>query len=252
MLKVRVKNSKDQYIQLTQSSSYQLVSITGIDPPVANIATAQLATDDGSDFNIARVPQRNIVLTVQPVGDVEATRTALYPFFTPKSPITVYIKTGNREVKIEGYVESMTCDYNANPQLIQISIICPKPYFKDVLSESQSLSGITTVNNKGDIKLGFTLVTILSSSTSELIISNSTTRESLTFSGLSLQSGDEVHIGTEVGAKTAYYVRGSSAASLLPYLDLTSKWPTLDTGDNSVSVSAGNATIYFTPQYAGL
>lgn len=252
MLKVTAKNSKNQTIQLTQSGSYQLVAITGIDPPVASIATSQLATDDGSDFNIARVPQRNIVLTVQPLNSVETTRTALYPYFTPKSPITLYIQTGNRNVYITGYVESFTCDYNANPQLIQISIINPKPYFMDVTPVSQSISGSATVNNRGDIELGFTLTINVTESLSALTITNSTTGKTMTFSNMTLQSGDVITIDTRVGQKNAYYTRSGQVYSLLPYLYLSSRWLSLITGNNTISLSAGSGTIGFTPQYAGL
>ena len=252
MLKVSAKNSKNQTIQLTQSSSYQLVAITGIDPPVASVATAQLATDDGSQFNIARIPQRNIVLTIQPLGDVETTRTALYPYFTPKASTALYIQTGSRNVYINGIVESFTVDYNANPQLIQVSIICPKPFFLDTTPVSQSISGSATVNNKGEIELGFYLNVILASSISTLSLLNSTTGKSLYFSGLSLESGDEIYIDTRTGQKNAYYVRNSNVYSLLPYLNLVSEWPTLISGNNTISISAGSGTINFTPQYAGL
>lgn len=252
MLKVSAKNSKNQTIQLTQSTDYQLVSITGIDPPVANIATSQLATDDGSDFNIARVPQRNIVLTLQPLGDVETTRTALYPYFTPKSPITLYIQTGNRNVYITGYVESFSCDYNANPQLIQISVINPKPYFLDIESVSQEISISATVNNRGDVELGFTLTREVGGSLSYFSITNNTTGDSLIFNGLELVSGDVITIDTRIGQKNAYYTRGGQTYSLLPYLYLTSRWTSLIAGDNVITLSSGNGTISFTPQYAGL
>lgn len=252
MLKVSAKNSKNQTIQITQSSSYQLIAITGIDPPVAEIATAQLATDDGSDFNLARVPQRNIVLTIQPLGDVETTRTALYPYFTPKSEVTLLLQTGNREVNIKGYVESFTVDYNANPQLIQVSIICPKPYFNEKTTNSESISGSKTITNGGDIALGFTLTVTLSSSASSFSVANSTTGKTLSFSGASLQSGDVITIDTRIGQKKATYKRSGVDYSLLSYMDLTSEWPNLISGSNNMTISSGSGTLSFTPQYAGL
>lgn len=252
MLKVTAKNAKNQTIQLTQSSSYQLVSITGIDPPVASIATAELATDDGSQFNLARVPQRNIVLTIQPLNNVETTRTALYPYFTPKAPVTLLIQTGNREVNISGIVESFTVDYNAAPQLIQVSIICPKPYFNDKTATTATINGSETVNNKGDIETGFSIEITLSSSASSLSLANSTTSQTLSFTGLSLQSGDIVTIDTRTGQKTAKYRRSGTDYSLLPYLVLTSDWVSLISGNNTITLSAGSGSLTFTPQYAGL
>ena len=252
MLKVSAKNSKNQTIQLTQSSSYQLVSISGIDPPVASIATAELATDDGSQFNLARVPQRNIVLTIQPLNDVETTRTALYPYFTPKAPVTMIIKTGNREVNINGIVESFTVDYNANPQLIQVSIICPKPYFNDKTASSVSVSDATIVNNKGDMETGFELTVTLSSSITTFIVLNVTTNKRIEFDDLTLGSGDVITIDTRTGQKAAKYTRSGTDYSLLPYLDLSSDWVSLIPGNNSIVLSSGSGTIDFVPQYVGL
>lgn len=252
MLKVSAKNSKNQTIQLTQSASYQLVAISGIDPPVASIATAELATDDGSQFNLARVPQRNIVLTIQPLNDVETTRTALYPYFTPKASVILFVQTGNRDVKINGIVESFTVDYNANPQLIQVSIICPKPYFTAKTASSVAVSGTTTVNNAGDIETGFELSVTLSSSITMFRVRNTTTSKKLEFDDLTLVSGDVITIDTRTGQKAAYYTRSGTDHSLLPYLDLSSDWVSLIPGNNSIVLSSGSGTLEFTPQYAGL
>ena len=253
MLKVTAKNAKNQTIQLTQSSSYQLVAISGIDPPVADIATAQLATDDGSEFNLARVPQRNIVLTIQPIGDVETTRTGLYPYFTPKSPVTLLIQTGGREVNIEGIVESFTVDYNANPQLIQVSIICPRPYFNAKNDTTVNITNVSaTANNAGDVPVGFSIEVTLANTVSNFLVTNQTTSKTISFEDTPLQSGDVVKINTRTGQKSATFVHNGVESSLLPYMYLGSDWPTLISGSNSILISNGTAVLTFTAQYAGL
>ena len=252
MLSVSAINANNQTIKLTQSSVYQLVAITGIDPPVANIATSELATDDGSQFNLARIPQRNIVLTIQPVGDIETARTALYAYFTPKSTVRLRIKTSTRDVYIDGYVESFLADVNANPQLIQVSIICPKPYFNDWTAVAVFIDGTETITNSGDVSIGILLGVTIASSTNSFVFSNNTTGDALTFQGKAFQSGDVITIDTRVGQKNATLLRDGVTSSLLSYMNLDSKWPTLAKGANEIQISAGTGALSYSPQYAGL
>ena len=259
MLKVTATNKKNQSIQITQSTSYQLVAITGIDPPVASMAMSELATDDGSEINNVKLPNRNIVLTIQPLGTIESTRTALYPYFMPKEYVKLAIKTGNRDVVIEGRVESFTVDYNANPQLIQISVICPKPYFKykNSVETALTVGGSTTVNNLGDVAVGAVYEIDITGSVSSIVLGNSTTSDYMTLSDLELVSGDKVFITTTVGAKKIELLHNGGYSSLLSYLDLSnSKWLKLVAGNNliSVSVTSSRATakVTYTPLYAGI
>lgn len=252
MLSLSARNANNQIIQLTQSSYYQLVAITGIDPPVANIATSELATDDGAQFNFARVPQRNIVITLQPLGNIETARTALYAYFSPKSVVRLFLKTETRDVYIDGYVESLLADVNANPQLIQVSIICPKPYFIDKNSTTHMIYGTEIITNGGDVSIGFQLRVNITDTITRLDIANSTIGYALTFQGKTLQSGDYIDINTNVGQKDAILTRNGETSSMLSYMKMDSKWPILIKGDNTMFISSGNGVIGFTPQYTGL
>ena len=99
--------------------------------------------------------------------------------FPVKKRIKLYFKNYTRDIYIEGNVELIECDLFTNKQIAQISIICPKPYFKDVqnlittfgdvssmfefpFSISKTgieISGVTTnqrrsIINTGDIETG--------------------------------------------------------------------------------------------------
>lgn len=246
MLSIKVTRNL-RSLNITGNSKFQLVSVTGLNPPVADIAYSQLATSDGGVFNMARGQARNIVLTIQPMGGVEAKRLELYEFLAPKSAITLEIKTDNRHVTIDGYVESMEIDYNANPQLIQVSVICPNPYFKDATKRSVAVPG--TVNNPSEATQGAEFTLTLTGSGTSLVLTNTTTGEALTVTD-TFSSGQIVKINTLQGQKVVKVNGISRMASV----DLSSDWPQLQPGNNVFTITGVSCTAVceFYPLYMGV
>ena len=246
MLKLKVTRNGST-LSLTESNRYQLVSSTGLNPPVADISLSQLATADGGIFNNARGQSRNIVLTVQPLGGIEARRLEIYEYFTPKSMITLDVETSNRHVKIDGYVESVEIDFNSNPQLFQISIICPNPYFKSVTKVTETIPGVVT--NPSEAVQGAEFTLTLTGSGSSLVLTNQTTDETLTIND-TFTSGQQIKIVTIQGQKMVTF----NGQSRMAYVDLTSDWPQLAPGDNTISVSGVSCTAVceFYPLFTGV
>ena len=246
MLKVKVTRNGST-LSITENSKFQLVSVTGLNPPVADIAMSQLATSDGGVFNIARGQARNIVLTIQPMGSIESRRLLIYEYMAPKSAITLDIETASRHVTIGGYVESVEIDYNANPQLFQVSIICPNPYFKAVTKQSAVIPA--TVSNPSEAAQGAEFTINLTGSGSTLTLGNTTTNEVLTIDD-TFVSGQVVKINTIQGQKMVKINNVSKMASV----DLLSDWPQLRPGNNVITISGVNCTasIEFYPLYMGV
>lgn len=246
MLKVKVTRNNST-LKITGSDKVQLVSMTGLNPPIADIAMSQLATADGGIFNIARGQSRNIVMTIQPMGSIEARRLLLYKYMAPKSEITLDIETSSRHVTIAGYVESFEVDYNANPQLFQVSIICPDPYFKDATQSSTAVPG--TVSNPSEAVQGAEFTITLTGSGTSLVLSNTTTGESLTIND-TFTSGEVIKISTIQGHKMI----SSRGSSKMAYVNLSSDWPQLRPGDNTITISGVTCTAVceFYPLYMGV
>lgn len=105
--------------------------INGLGPPIANINTTSLATNDGSVYNSARLEQRNIIFgllfTFSP--KIEDARHNTYKYFPIKKNLQIVIETDNRTVMTTGYVESNEPDIFSKKEGNQISIICTDPYF---------------------------------------------------------------------------------------------------------------------------
>lgn len=246
MLSIKVTRNL-RSLNITGNSKFQLVSVAGLNPPVADIAYSQLATSDGGVFNMARGQARNIVLTIQPMGGVEAKRLELYEFLVPKSAITLEIKTDNRHVTIDGYVESMEIDYNSNPQLVQVSIICPNPYFKAKTKTTVSIPG--TVTNPSEAAQGAEFTLTLTGSGTSLVLTNTTTGEALTVTD-TFSSGQVIKIDTRTGQKMVKR-NGNNIMSLV---DLSSDWTQLQPGNNAITISGVSCTAIceFYPLYMGV
>ena len=193
-----------------------LISVTGLNPPEADISTSPIATKDGSVFTNARAQNRNIVLTFATTGiNPESLRTSIYYIFKIKEPISLEIKTGSRTANIDGYVESISADPFAKKQRIQVSIICPDPYFlsaeqnhvliypqSNIVTLSDTMHGaIFEINCSAAITGGFT-------------IGNTLTGEQFTVDG-DYESGDKITLDTRLGLKALTLTRNGETTNIL-------------------------------------
>ena len=280
MFILKIQNTNGDIFELTHDSPhYYITSIQGLTPPPTIINTATAGTIDGTFFNSARVEQRNLVITVVLNGDIEANRQKLYTIFPRKTKCTVYFKNKNRDVKIEGYVETLEADLFTMREQVQISIICPRPYFEAMNTLYNELSRVLalfqfpfsivtpipfseyldaplcTFINTGDAACGTTIEVDVKSSVSGLKITNLTNQ---TFFELdySFQANDRVIINTNSGHMGVQLQRAGAVTNLLNYVTQGSTWLkilpgqnvftfTLSTGsDEDVNIHFSTALLY--------
>ena len=109
---ITVTNYRGDRIKLEltkpEESGFVVTSVTGIGPGTANINSSEMSTTDGSLFNSARVPSRNIVISIRYLwrDTIEDARHLSYKYFPIKRKVTLLIETDKRMAEIEGYVES--------------------------------------------------------------------------------------------------------------------------------------------------
>jgi hypothetical protein len=113
----------------------QIRNITGLDPVKATVNTSPFGSVDGSAYVGSSVATRNIVLTLHPNPDwvdwtFESLRRLLYLYFMPKSLTRlIFYSDDMPPVAIAGIVEdSNVSQFSKDPEM-QVSIICPDPYF---------------------------------------------------------------------------------------------------------------------------
>lgn len=136
-----LENSSGEILYLTQSEQeWQVFNIEGLDSPTATVNVTDIATIDGGKFNSARLPKRNIVIMLRLNGNVEENRLMIYGMFRTKEPVTFYYANDSLSVKIDGIIEATSCPIFTNNEVMQISIICPDPYFRALEITETSIS----------------------------------------------------------------------------------------------------------------
>lgn len=283
MLHVIAENKYQQQINLTANGNYALLSVGGLTPPTATINTAVIATSDGAVFNSSRVGMRNIVLTIAPLNSVETSRINLYTYFKSKQYIKLYLENNTRSVWIDGYIESIDGDLYSDAEQMQISIICPDPYFKDTETGHYTFSNVVSlfqfpfaieetpgipisqlnafvriaVNNNSDDETGVLIHMIANGAVTNPTIYNTTTNENFSLD-ITLQNGDEINIDTRRGKKSVTLTRNAVTTNILNDMTQDSEWLNLIVGDNIFTYTAASGaqnldiTVYLQPVYEGV
>lgn len=272
MYTLKVENDRGNTLELTNNRNYTVYKIDGLTPPQANINSSVNTTTDGSSINSVRLERRNIVIYMTIEGDVEANRINLYKYFPVKKKVKLYFSNNSRDVYIEGSVELIECDPFANKQVAQISIICPKPYFKDVdylittfgdvsslfqfpFSVSKygvEISAITTnqrksIVNIGDIETGAIIKLFATGTVVNPVIYDVLKKTHLKLNFTMLAS-DTLVINTNVGEKSIELIRDGVTHNALGYMAQDSAWFFLESGDNLFTYDAdsGNSNLQIT------
>lgn len=276
MFILKIENAKGLIFELSHNSqNYNVIGIEGLTPPATAVNTSTGGLIDGAFYNSSRVEMRNIVITLVLNGDIERNRQQLYKIFNIKKPCKIYFQNERRNVKIVGYVETLDGDLFSMREQMQISVICPRPYFEDLdalyteLSEilrmfefpfsienndpipfSEILSyPLCTINNGGDVECGCMIDIKITGTVTDLTIYDTTQQTFLGFN-YSFQAGDEITINTNSGQMGATLTRDGQTVNLLNYIIENSTWFRLDLGDNIFTYSATAGADYVRIMFA--
>lgn len=261
MFILEVENKHGQILKLSNNeNNYQILSIDGLTPPSATIHTLTNASTHGSIYKSAKIEPRNLVIQVKPRGNTEENRLRLYEYFATSDWCKIYFRNGSRNVAIEGYVETIESNLFENNQVMQISILCPEPFFKDVedriidISKDHDAfefpfsipeSGIefsvfeqdrfTCVVNYGEADAGMIIeIENISDELSGLqcpIIRNYITGESLKVNTF-VYPGVKIIINTNTGKKSIVKVSNGAKENIINSFDLKTDWLQLRKGAN--------------------
>lgn len=267
MLIVKIENEWNNQLQLTQNEDkWQLISMTGLNPPPANIATSIIPGFDGSRFNSSRLESRNVVITLALNGNVEINRMLLNAIILPKRYIKIYYKNNTLDVYIEGYVDTFEYDIFEQGVIAQASIICTAPYWIDCKERTTILSSIVnlfefpfSIPNEG-IALSETLVSVSSDvinlgtvqigvmitiECNRKIINpsviNTTTGQTMKLN-TELDDGDQIIINTVQGNKFIHKYSDDGIINIINSLDESSQWINLLPGYNIFMISSDYGT----------
>lgn len=256
MYSLKIENTNGEIFELSHDyENYYITDVQGLTPPATTVNTVKAGIIDGTFFNSASVEERNIVITLILNGDIEGNRQKLYRIFPRKTPCTIYFKNANRDVKIKGYVETIESDLFSQREKVQISIICPRPYFEDLAAIYAELSAvlalfefpfaieepipfseatdypIAEIMNTGDAEAGCIITVDVKNTIQGIKIINTATQQFF-FLDSAFVDHDKIIISTISGQMGVTMERGGSKFNLLNSVGANSTWLRLAPGVN--------------------
>lgn len=266
-------------LTLTQYRSAYQVTYAGFGPVAADVTTATRGMSNGDKIASTRRGKRNAVLTVYVNGNVEQNRIRLYSFFTPGHEVKLYYKNGSRDVYTQGVVESFEDDQFSAPYRVQISIICPEPFWSGTTEIVKEVSGVVSlfsfpfaieepgvefstltgngyakIENAGDEPTGFVITAYAREAVVEPVFYDAITGEAFRFTG-TLEEGHTLTINTSDGSKRLTITApGGIVTNALYRKQKGSVWLKLAPGDNYIAYSAteGKENLLVTIRYNNL
>lgn len=284
---VTITNHLDESIKLDlfnpEESGFIIKNIEGLGPVKANINFKELATNDGSIDNSARLSSRNIVMSLQFMESptIEETRLKSYKYFPIKRNIKFLIETDSRICETIGRVETNVPTIFSNAEGCQISILCPNSYFYSAgengtnqtifygteplfefpfsnesltedLIEFGSIENRTegTIYYDGDAEIGITIQIHAVGEAEGLVIYNTKTREIMRINDDKLKSlmGSGIQAGDEITITTS---RGKKGIYMLRSGVVTNILNSLEKPIKWFQLSKGDNTFAYTAS-AGL
>lgn len=259
MYTLKVESQSGEILDFTNNKNYDVLKIDGLTPPSASLNFSTLANFDGSIYNSGQLGNRNVVLTIKVHNDVEANRINLYRFFKVKKKVRLYYTNGLRDVYIDGYVEIFEGDLFVINEQIQVSIICPNPYWKENKSTliefsktvdlfefpfaieeegiefSKIESSVIKTIDAGSVDTGITIE--LHALTNQILNPKIYNRTSQTFFGINfdMNVGDTIRINTIRGEKSVVLIRDGAEINIINNLMRGSTWIQLIPGNNEIS-----------------
>lgn len=224
-------NTVNKEVTIDLTSQFRFRKVDGLGPVKAAISTVELASESGSTFLSSKDSARNIVFNVEFKPDFASgftytdLRRHLYEVFTPRSEVEMRFNDSDLgEMAISGYVEAHEPDIFSDNPSVQVSVLCPDPYFRrpgagstEVLVPDASVASFN-IPYSGHVPTGFSVefkITEAMSSAKLSLLKTGTDGE------ISIQTafnvGDIVRVVTVPGQKVVHRYRDSVRTSILGY-----------------------------------
>lgn len=283
MFELNLENASGNIVEINDGQRYVVLSASGLTPPSASLFTSKSPNRKGSKYNGSTLYERNIVIEIKILGDIEANRNALYDWVDTEQYCKVRYRNGKKNVYCEGYVQDCTIDLFTDNEVISVAIVCPDPYWKSLHEISADISAllkqftfpfaisaagvpfstmrdnnVTTIFNSG-AETGVKITVKCNSDLVNLRIYDSRDTTRRFEIKTTLGNGGVVVIDTESSPKTVKQIKpDGTVVNLMRYVGANPTWFTLKKGINqfgyTADVGAGNAeiTVGYANKYTGV
>lgn len=269
MFDISFKNKNGDVLEFYPNNlDLTITEFQGLNPPDATINTSEIALFDGTKFNSSKVNARTIDVTFVIERRAEENRLQVYKVLKSKQWIELIYKGDYRNVRIEGYIESIGIDYFNMKQNVTVTILCPSPFFKDAqsiindidntislfhfpfsilenepipISYLDTLTSVT-IENKGDVSCGCIIEIYARGTVMNPRILNYVTGEYFALD-FTMEMGDSIFINSNAGVKSVELLREGQYTNIFNYIAQGSKWIQLEYGENTFVYEADDVTI---------
>lgn len=283
MFELRLENSNANIVDLNDGERYEVISISGLNPPSASLFTSKSPNRKGVKHNGSTLNERVIVIQIKLLGDVEENRNALYMWTEPEQYAKIYFSNGAKSIYCEGYVETCDVDMFTNNEVMNVEILCGNPYLNDmqeVLVEISNIlkqfvfsfaigsagipfstlkeNSITSVVNAG-AETGVQFIIRCTEPITSLVIFDADTTTSQFKIEYAFPVDWQIVIDTDGSPKTCKAIKpDGTVVNILRYVKGNPTWFKLKKGNNRFGYLANNGaaavemTIGFTNKYLGV
>lgn len=265
LTRVDVTNSRGNILSLPMDEDdggYQIAEIEGLDPVKATLVSSSYAGVDGEQFQSAKLPARNIVIKLDLDPDFDPKtytdlRTDLYPFFMPKSQISMrFFLSSGLYLDIVGVVEEISSPLFSDDPNVTISVMCYQPDFVDgrmVSVDGHTVDDTTNteIDYPGSVESGTVITLDVNRAASGFTIYNTDeggNLQQLDFE-YALLNGDTVVVSSIRGNKGITLTRSSTSSSVLYGRSAQSTWIEFFEGLNQFRIFADGDPIPYTLEY---
>ena len=283
MFSLKLENESGNIVDINDGVDFVVLSVSGLNPPSASIFTTKSPNRKGSKYNGSTLNERNIIIRIKILGDVEVNRNALYAWTDTEQYVKVHYRNGLRNVYCEGHIEDHDNDFFTDNEVVSLAILCENPYWKDlqeisteitaVLSQftfafaidSQGIpfstvreNNVTSIFNAG-AETGVRFAVKFSGTVQNLTLYDALNSSRHMTINTTFEAGWLVEIDTTASPKTikAYKPDGTTV-NLMRYLAANPTWLTLKKGNNAFAfvadIGAENleVSVSFTNSYLGV
>ena len=264
---VTYTNEYGDSIEFSKNSDIRITGIDGLSANSIELSEATVTNQVGSSITGASIQSRTMTIEGRYLY-TPATRKRLLAVILPgvKARLRYQNTVENVDVYWEGQ-PTKTPDISTNPvwQNFQFMMKMPYPYPRTTEEENRSFSylqssfrfpqayssktpwqissriiePLQTITNRGDIPAGFTVTfKAIADGVKAPKLLNVDTRENISFSQLTLNSGDELTVNTMINAREVLLTTSEGAKNAFEYMDYDSTFFLLARGANTLRYSA--------------
>lgn len=272
---LKYTSAQGNTLNLTDNADFFLKDVDGLTAADVDLSTVTIALADGDEVTNTKGKARsiNLYLEFKQGVNVELAKRRILAAIKPKNRGRLDFTYQGLHLQIEGVTQAITIPRFSNDVIMQITIYCGFPYWKDatkIISEISTIldnfhfemtvttsnpiifgkilgQAMNVINNSGDVPTGM-MIHIIAMSDNVINPKIERTIDGAFFViNTTMNTGDEIIINTNKGQKDVL----KNGTSIINLVGSGSTWFQLEVGENEFTVTdqSGNNSLITNFEY---